>query len=101
MGGRFHLLSGSPHVATTWVRLSLLAACAAGTALLVAEQDKSRRCTEDVWTTVRDVDDSLPHNPALIEAAFERLSRAADLCSHGREDQARETLDRLRRDVGL
>jgi hypothetical protein len=64
-------------------------------ALVLAAQDDTQGCTQKVFSAARQIDQSLPSDPSIMEVLFERLSRAADLCEKGRPQQAKKILDTL------
>lgn len=64
-------------------------------ALVIAAQDDTQDCTQKVFSTALQIDQSLPDDPTTMEVLFERLSRAADLCEQGRPQQAKRILDAL------
>jgi hypothetical protein len=61
-------------------------------ALVFAGQDDLRVCTRTVLSKAQQIDQALPTDPIAMEAAFERLSRAADLCQRGQPQQAEQLL---------
>jgi hypothetical protein len=63
--------------------------------LVIAAQDDTQDCTQKVFSTARQIDQSLPSDPFAMEVLFERLSNAADLCEQGRPQQAKRILDAL------
>lgn len=66
-------------------------------ALVIAahDDDDARGCNRHVMSTAKTIDQTLPADPVLTRAKFERLSYAADLCGRGQTELATHILNDL------
>jgi hypothetical protein len=64
-------------------------------ALIFAAQDHSPTCRQQVFSTARQIELSLPSDPHLMEIMYERLGVAEGMCQRGQPQQAMRMLETL------